>query len=357
MRNILGSVAVIAAVATLGYVGTSAYFSDTEESKDNVLTTGTIDIAVDGKNPWTMTEPYEIEDMKPGYTDYIEFVIHNEGTNPANITKTLKNFRGYDVVTSEPECVAEGGTYKYSDSEEKEICEGNTAVDNLNAVIKYGMTVYVYDREPTAASDPDNYKWMQTIYSEENPVNLNSVRNSPIFLGMVPKGWYMRVVQSYHMNEEAGNKYQGDGLEFDIQLTAEQLTGSVVLEDKDTTQSPWAVNHSSTPKGTLTYTVKHPTFKFEFTGVAPKPGTKYVLAAGYDAGTNVDTYLGEATSGSDGTITITGDIELNKNLVNSKVWLIPSNNWTTSGMNWSGWNATEFLWETGLIEYYDTNLK
>jgi predicted ribosomally synthesized peptide with SipW-like signal peptide len=32
IRNILGSVVVIAAVAALGYVGTTAYFSDTEIS-------------------------------------------------------------------------------------------------------------------------------------------------------------------------------------------------------------------------------------------------------------------------------------------------------------------------------------
>jgi len=65
MRKVLASVLVISVVATVGYLGTKAYFSDVEESKGNVLSAGTIDISVDGQNPWTNKYDGELKDMKP----------------------------------------------------------------------------------------------------------------------------------------------------------------------------------------------------------------------------------------------------------------------------------------------------
>lgn len=351
-RSILGSVAIIAAASTLGYVGTTAYFSDTETSANNVLSTGTIDISVDGKNPWSMTNPYKLEDMKPGYTDFLEFTIRNEGENPADITQKLDKFTSIPGTVNEPECVAEHGTWDNT----SKTCGGGRVAVNLSAdQFKMDLRVEVFDKNPTDASAKK--MWEQTIYPEYAPATIST---DDVYLGMLPAGWYMKVYQSYHMDENAGNEYQGDALTFDINLTANQLTGTALLENKDISNEPWVIKTEDTIKGTLTYRVKGPTFKFDFSGKAPLVNHDYVLAAGFDSGTNVDTKLGTGTSSSDGSITITGDLDLNKDLKNVKVWLVPEENWNNaaSGMVWTNWpsSAVNFLWETGLIWYDDTQV-
>ena len=75
MKRILLSVAIIAAVAAVAITGTRALFTDEEVATGNVFEAGTIDIAVDGQNPWEADGQYTIADMKPCYTDYIEFEI------------------------------------------------------------------------------------------------------------------------------------------------------------------------------------------------------------------------------------------------------------------------------------------
>ena len=122
------------------------------------------------------------------------------------------------------------------------------------------------------------------------------------------------------------------------------------------------INSADDIKGTLTYKVKNPTFDFSFSGIAPLPSHSYVLAAGWKAngaGYDVDTYLGQGVSGSDGVISFSGNINLNKNMKDVKVWLVPVENWSEGvGMNWYNWDACvpNILWETGLVWYEDTDL-
>ncbi|MBD3366389.1 hypothetical protein GF360_03585 [candidate division WWE3 bacterium] len=357
MKKIIASIATIAVFASVTYLGTSALFSDTEESLDNTFTTGSIDISVDGENPWAHSEEYNLTDMKPGYTDYMEFVIHNVGTNPAEITKTLSDFTGYDVVTTEPECDAESGTeWTWDEASMTGVCTGNTAVTDLENVIDYDLIVEVYDVNPDEDETAEPV-WMQTIYTEDQPADMALLDDQAIHLGMLPVGYYMKVTQSYHMDVNAGNEYQADELSFDIQLAANQLLAenTVKLENKDG-DDDWMLIMDDAIEGTLTYQLRSPTFEFEFDGTAPLASRNYVLAAGYDADTNVDTKLGEGTSAADGTITITGDVELGKDMKDVKVWLVPAENWT-DGTGMTGWAGTpgNFLWETSLMWYEDTN--
>ena len=107
------------------------------------------------------------------------------------------------------------------------------------------------------------------------------------------------------------------------------------------------------------YVLKNPTFDFEFNGTV-LTDEEYVLVAGYDASTNADTVLGTGTSAS-GVITISGDVELDRDMKDVKVWLVPSANWgpsTTPGSigapDWG--NQVNYLWEAGLVWYDDTDL-
>ncbi len=74
MNKILKSLFTIAIVVVVAVGATQALFSDTEESIGNTYTTGTIDIAVDGENPWVSNNQYSLDDMKPSYTDYIKYL-------------------------------------------------------------------------------------------------------------------------------------------------------------------------------------------------------------------------------------------------------------------------------------------
>src|SRR4030042_6354145 len=104
MKKILTSLLAVSAVAILVGAATTAVFSDTEESTGNTFTTGTIDIAVDGENPWESHDEFSLDDMKPSQTGYLDFVVHNVGTNPANLWKSLKNFtHPVEDPKSEPE--------------------------------------------------------------------------------------------------------------------------------------------------------------------------------------------------------------------------------------------------------------
>ena len=53
MKKILGLSIAVLLVTGLVVGGTLAYFSDTETSTGNLFTAGTIDLEVNGTNPWT----------------------------------------------------------------------------------------------------------------------------------------------------------------------------------------------------------------------------------------------------------------------------------------------------------------
>ncbi len=350
-KKIILSLSVIGIVAAIAVGGTVAYFSDTETNTGNLFKAGTIDIWVEGDN-FIWEEGAIMEDMKPCYTDYINLVIHNDGSdpNPVNVWKKLYNIVETTGVVSEPECTEQGGIWTEG---QPGSCNFGTEIDNdnISSIINYDLSVEVYNEE-------EQKIWWQTIYVDDDKVTVADIvaMSDGVYLGMIPVDGYMKVTQSYHMQDpdESTNWAQGDEMAFDIEIKGIQLRGTAWLENKEGAD-PWKLILTDDINGILTYEVKSPTFDFEFTGRAPLANHDYVLAAGYDAGSNVDTYLGEGMTDGDGDITITGDIELGKSMKDVKVWLVPGENWN-NGMVWSPYVPTNFLWETGLIWYEDTDL-
>jgi predicted ribosomally synthesized peptide with SipW-like signal peptide len=358
-KKILISLSVIAAVAALAIGGTIAYFSDTETSTGNTFTAGTIDISVDNMNPWT--GQFKLEDMKPSYVDYINFEIQNTGSdpNPVDVWKKITVTSETTGVESEPECTEQNGCWDNSAKACDWHSTGCTGIDknDLSSVIWYDLYVEVLDASNAKI-------WWQTIYPDGvktiDDVYGTTGQEKEVYLGMIPAGGKMKVQQSYHMKTDTTNWAQGDQMTFDIALRAEQIQGTVVLENKSGDPN-WQILGGDDKKGTLTYKVKNPTFDFTFTGRAPLASHSYVLAAGWKvngAGFDVDTQLGTGVTDGNGDITITGNIDLGKDMKNVKVWLVPAENWSASGMNWAGWPTCvpNFLWETGLIWYDDTNI-
>lgn len=325
MKNITKSLVMIAAVATLAIGGTVAYFSDIETSTGNTFSTGTIDIDVNG-GTWEDSAPYAITDMKPGYTDYTNFTINNDGSNPANVWKKLSNF----VTTKNEEVDGE-------------------AV-NLEDQIVYDLSVKVYTKDNLTTP-----YWFQTIYSDADGKTLDDIytgiTGNGVLLGMIPAGGKMEVTQSYHMKAEAGNDYQGETMSFDISLYAEQLINTVTMVHKK--GADWdTIDNSSKAKAVLSYNAKADQFKYDLTANGLTAGTPYVIVSGPNPYTTAPVLLASFTTDGSGNYATTGQsVDLNKDLENAKAWVIPASDW--NGTTMTGWHGEQYLFETALIDYTD----
>jgi len=133
MRRILISLMTIALVLGVIGGGVYAYFSDTETSAGNSFTAGTLDLTVDGANPWASTK-ITVANMKPGDSGAVDCTLSNSGNLAGALTVDIKTLVDAQGTCTEPECVAEGGTYNGGS------CTGNTAV-NLSS--KMDMVVWV----------------------------------------------------------------------------------------------------------------------------------------------------------------------------------------------------------------------
>jgi len=364
MKKILISVSIIAGVAAIVIGATTAYFSDTETNVGNTLSAGTIDIDIDGQNPWNR-EGYNLGDLKPSETGYINFRINNVGQNPVNIFKTLKNIVGNGGATqtyacgdpiggdvsSEPECEAE------KDLEQRE--------DDIQKVIIYDLSVEVWKGESKI--------WWQTIYSDAENKSIVAVYGpgggDSVNLGMIPVGGYMLVTQSYHLSGDADNKYQGDGLTFDIEIRGDQLNqeggATVTLEDKDG-DPDWNIIQGGA-QGVLTYQTKGPKFDYSFTASGLEDGNYQLIYYPDPWNSSKQVVLiGNVMTASGGSIDVGNSVELSMDLPNSypgfddnypdgaKVWLVPTGSLSGNILSWT--NTDKFLFETALINYDDTDL-
>lgn len=345
MKKILLSLMTIALVGGVAFGATKAFFSDTETSTGNTFSAGTIDIAVNGENYWQETNKFTIADMKPGQTEYTNFTINNVGTNPVNIFKKVDITKTEGGKISEPECGAQGGTWNNGQ------CEGGEEQSNIDSVLKYDLSIKVFNSQNTEI-------FSQVLYNKD--ITLSEIKGKNMFLGMIPVGGRMEVTESYQMDEATDNWAQGDQMTFGITLTGEQLKGVLSLEDKD--PSNWDINQASTPAATLTYGVRDSKFKYTLSGVAPLSNTQYSLIAYLEPWSTPSgngwprpvIVLGSTTSGSNGEINLNGEVELDKSLLTMKIWLVKTAD--LSGNTLNGWNPTAYLFETGLIDYYDADL-
>lgn len=349
MKKIAISLGLIGIVAAVAVIGTVAYFSDTETNQGNTFTTGTINIDIAENEEWS--QGFQLIDMKPSQTDYIEFKVKNTGTNPVNIWKKLINLEPSDNgEPNEPECLAGGGFW------DGEFCESYQAKYNLQSYIIYDLAVEVYEDEN--AQDP---LWWQVIYRDEDGKTITGVYNGSgangILLGMIPAGGYMKISQSYHLLSTVGNWAQNDSLTFGIKIVGEQLTGTVILDNKvDANGAPGDVY--LTPDdgvgATLTYKVKDKKFKFNFSAQGITD-TNYVLVAGKNPWNGPDTVALGTYTATGGVINVTDQIiDINQDLINAKVWLILASDWSVDHM--TGWHGGSYLFETSLIDYYDADL-
>ncbi|MEA2006698.1 MAG: TasA family protein [Patescibacteria group bacterium] len=359
MKKIVKSLSIITAVAAIVIGGTVAYFSDTETSVGNTFTAGTIDIDIDGENPWTSN--YNIGDLKPGEVGYINFRINNVGENPVDVSKRLYGFSSTDITDDSNvtgyDCSQLDSNWNYTASSEPEcVKENGSQVNNVESQILYDLSVEVYN-----GTDPDPIFW-QAIYEAEASETLDAIYddgNNSVALGMIPVGGHMLVTQSYHFDYNAGNEYQGDGMMFNMEIYGKQLTGadgyaSVDLENKSGAPD-WDVILGDGIEGTLNYKTQGPEFDFRFTGKVRTAGEYHLLYVGpsNDYPCTDSVVLGTSNFTTTTPSTITGQVKTGT-ITNGKIWLIPTSSYSGSVMG--SWPEADILFETGLIWYNETGL-
>ena len=394
MNKILKSVSMIAFVAAIAIGATSSYFSDTEKSEGNTFTAGTIDIAVDGSNPWVGTPWTNVLD-KPSQTSYMTFEIENVGVNPAHVWKRIivteedggeVNAAGCGVASSEPEYTEGGGTFN-ADGE----CTGTYVPrDNLSSYMVYDMSICKYESGENNCTTEinidgeevpvSNTGW-EVVIDEDNEVRVDSVSGIWVKLNeALQPGEKMVVSQSYHLKAwtDAGepqitNWAQGDTMKFDVELVAMQLTApgpvgpqmaTLELREKDSTT--WEVIEDGA-KGTLTFNTASDTFTGNFSATGLNNTTSYDLIyyadpwPGSNPGALIATFT---TDGSGDILAINIDINLGMDLPQSsdanypagaKIQLVLSNDYDSTNKKLTAWNPSEYLFEMNLISYEDTN--
>ena len=99
---------MVGLVAALLGGATYAVFSDTETSNCNQMVSGTIDMEVDGQNPWTQsTYSAVLEDIKPCGSYLTTTTVKNVGENEMDVYKLVR-ITGYGGgLCPEPEMIAE----------------------------------------------------------------------------------------------------------------------------------------------------------------------------------------------------------------------------------------------------------
>ncbi|MEA2056710.1 MAG: TasA family protein [Patescibacteria group bacterium] len=202
MKKILTSALVLVATVSAVALGTSAYFSDTETSTNNTFTTGTIDISVDGENPWENIGHFDIADMKPSTVFHREVTLSNTGNNPVNLWKKVTDIN-YD-----------GGEHPESELAE----DPNDNINDIGSAIRYDMSL---DGEEIIA-ESDNF----VMDDGSNQLdNTTAIHGKYIYLGRIEPGMDMVVTQSYHMDASVTNWAQGDVMTFDVEFYAQQTSG------------------------------------------------------------------------------------------------------------------------------------
>lgn len=340
---------------------TTALFSDTETSGGNILSAGTIDIAVDGENPWTKTYSDHLEDVKPCQEREVTFVIKNVGANPLRLWKHLKDIENTDNLQSEPECGELGGTWH--DDPTAPWCDYgvNQSEDGIDTVIDY-----------------DLYVGGGAIIHGDDGITVDDIESHYIYLTELQPDQEVEIKQSYHMRADTANWAQGDKMTFDIELYAEQATDqamgpfwtTLLMDNKD---AGWNRTPGDGTYGILAFPASIPIFVYEFIGRGLEPNTDYSLIYYADpypgCGQTCDTgvLLGSGMTDGSGVLPLSGAFDLGTDLPNSddtnypsgaKIWLIPSAYYDSSNHKLSGWPAdrSKWLFEYRLIKYKDTDL-
>lgn len=211
MRKILGL--AVAALLVMGLVGggTWAYFSDTETSTGNTFAVGTLDLEVDSDNPLASTLiDNSGSPMKPGDNLTATTIsCDNVGSLPGDLYLRITSVSGNggtalgpNGTSSEPEYVAEGGTFTGTTSN-----DNNTPDDDIDTV----MVLYCQENGGAGFAGLDG-EFMDDAETTSWVLIKNDLASS---------GSYSIDIGAMLASSTA-NEYQGDTVTFTIEFSLQQ---------------------------------------------------------------------------------------------------------------------------------------
>jgi|GEM_PF-495361 len=351
MKKIIISLSIIAVVATVAVGATRSYFSDTETSTNNIIQTGTVDIDIDGQNPWT--GKFDWGNMQPGDSKEFTFNIKNVGTYPVRVWQILKNITTAENGITEPE-------QNWYDTNLV------TAKNDLDSAFDVEMNIngqMVVNKEASfsLAEVKDYYlNLMKLDYGDGVLKGGND--------GILDPGETVNVEHKYYFNPaKAGNWAQSDKMSFDIEILAQQVETSEPLKLMDFVDNKYNSNAWTNTRdgilGLLKYESIGQNFNYNFVG-KKLPAGNYKLIYYPDPWASPKTvFLLSNNLTSDGTILNSGTVNFNLgiNLPDNsdlnyghggKVWLVPNSVLAGNQLTWSPDN-NKWLFDNwpGLINY------
>ncbi|MDP3065024.1 MAG: hypothetical protein Q8O40_17745 [Chloroflexota bacterium] len=223
MKLLISLISFVALGGALA-AGSFAVFTDTETTAGTAFAAGTVDIAVNGQNPWTevglaATSAEGSTALKPSQTGWIEARVRNVGDNPIYLWKRIGNkvdsggSEGYDcpgigLVSSEPECAAEQALGRRE--------------DGISYVTIYDLVIQK-DADPPITLFADG--GVPGVLDGDDQ-SLHGRGGYWLYLGDLLPGEELLVRQSYHLDSTTGNFQQGDVTTFDMAFYASQVVGA-----------------------------------------------------------------------------------------------------------------------------------
>lgn len=190
------SLVVIGLAAAVAGAGTMALFSDTEQSTDNTLQAGTLDLAIDGQNGEATTH-FDVSNVAPGDSGNSAVNISNEGSLDGSVDVNLGAASNEENGMNEPEQAAD------SDS------DGELG-DNAN------VSVYIDANQDGEFNTSDGDVWVtdgtiNDVTGEDYDVNATLASGDEVDL-----------VIDWEVPASAGNEVQSDSVAFDVTVELNQ---------------------------------------------------------------------------------------------------------------------------------------
>jgi len=228
MKKILGlSIATLLIIA-LVVGGTLAFFSDTETSEASILTTGTIDLAVNTLNPWTYSFTEVLTGLKPGVPVDTVLTLTNVGTGPMDVWMRITG-----VSTS-------GGAFTYwgdavlgaSSEPEYVLGDGGFDVNGVPTGVGYVETKDIDTIVSIALESGPTSARVVIAYDDPLPLYVDDANGFWIYLGTLglgvseewPAGSLGFSMGSVDTATEAWA--HGDTMTFTVEFHAQQVEGT-----------------------------------------------------------------------------------------------------------------------------------
>ncbi|MFA6394050.1 MAG: TasA family protein [Patescibacteria group bacterium] len=349
MKKIILSLSIILGVAVTAVSATISYFSDTETSQNNIVTTGTADIDVDGQNPWV--ENFSFGNMFPGESKEFNFNIRNVGSYPVRVWQILENVENSENGITGPE-------QQWYDA------NSVTEKNDIDSAMDFEMDVdgkMVVNKE-AGFSVADVKDYYLNLVKLDQPFQPNNGD------GILYPGGTISVSHKYYFNPaKAGNWAQSDQLTFNVRILAQQVETPEPLKlmsfiDNKYNSNSW-ISTRDNILGLLKYESAGDNFDYRLVGNNLPAGT-YKLVYYPDPWASPKTvFLLSDGLNSDGSILDSGNISFNIGIDlpnigddnyghGAKVWLVPTSALAGNNLGWSP-NNNQWLFDNwpGLINY------